>query len=168
MRERYESDVSENPFRWIELNSFEIFRNRRVVIVGVPGAFTPACSDSHLPGYEAAYNQFFRLGVDDIYCIAVNDAFVMYQWAKSLGLERVKMLPDGNGEFTYRFGMLVGRKKHGMGLRSWRYSAFVNNGVVERVFAEANLRDDPDAIPVEASAATEMLSYLETLKLEQY
>ena len=106
-RVRDESIGGENPFRWQDVTTADIFKGKKVVIVALPGAFTPTCSSTHLPGYEAKFAEFKAAGVDDIYCLSVNDAFVMFQWGKNLGVKNVKMLPDGNGDFTRGMGMLM-------------------------------------------------------------
>ena len=137
-----------------------MFRGKRVVVFAVPGAFTPACSETHLPGYERLYDEFKKLGVDAIVCVAVNDAFVMFQWAKSRDIEKVFMLPDGNGDFTRRMGMLVERTTNGMGFRSWRYSMFVDDGAIKRMFVEPNVRDNPPGVGVQVSDAETMLNWL--------
>ncbi len=85
-----------NPFEWKKLSTQDVFRGKRIVLFGVPGAFTPACSDDHLPGFEAHAEAFRALGVDQVVCLSVNDAFVMHQWALSRNIEKVMMLPDGN------------------------------------------------------------------------
>ncbi len=149
-----------NPFEWIDLSSEALFDGRKVVIFGLPGAFTPACSESHLPGYENAYDDFIALGVDDVICLAVNDAFVMFQWAQSLGIRKTRMLPDGSGRFTRAMGMLVSRSEAGMGDRSWRYSMFVDDGRIEKIFSEPGFQDNPPGIPVTVSGAETMLDYL--------
>ena len=121
-RVRDESIGGDNPFRWQDLSSREIFAGKRVVVFALPGAFTPTCSSTHLPGYEAHYEELRAKGVDEVYCLSVNDAFTMYQWGKKLGAEKVRLLPDGNGEFTRKMGMLVDKSNLGFGFRSWRYS----------------------------------------------
>ena len=98
-----------NPFEWKTVTSQDVFAGKRIVLFAVPGAFTPACSDSHMPGYERRYDDFRQLGVDQVVCLAVNDAFVMFQWAKSRDIAKTFMLPDGNADFTRRMGMLVDR-----------------------------------------------------------
>jgi thioredoxin-dependent peroxiredoxin len=152
-----------NPFEWKDVTSAEIFAGRRVVLFAVPGAFTPACSESHLPGFEAAYDEFRALGVDEVICLSVNDAFIMFQWAKAQNITKIRMLPDGNGEFSRLMGMLVDRSAQGMGLRSWRYSMLVENGEIRTVFAEPGLRDNPAGVPVQRSDAGTMLDYLRAL-----
>lgn len=159
-RVRDESVEGPNPFRWEDKTSADIFGNKRVVVFALPGAFTPTCSSTHLPGYEENYQAFRDAGIDEIYCLSVNDAFVMFQWGKNLGAENVKLLPDGNADFTRLMGMLVDKRNLGFGQRSWRYSMVVNNGEVEKVFAEAGLRDNADSDPFEVSDANTMLNYL--------
>lgn len=149
-----------NPYEWKSVSSADLFNGKRVVVFALPGAFTPACSETHLPGYEAAMDEFATLGVDDVICISVNDAFVMFQWAKAQNITRVRMLPDGNAEFTRKMGMLVDRSANGMGLRSWRYSMLVEDGKITALFSEPGLRDNPPGVPVQVSGADTMLAHL--------
>ena len=149
-----------NPYEWRAVTSDDLFAGRRVVLFALPGAFTPACSDSHLPGYEAAFDDFVALGVDEVICLSVNDAFVMFQWAKSQGITRLRMLPDGNGEFTRKMGMLVDRSATGMGMRSWRYAMLVEDRQITALFAEPGFGDNPPGVPVQVSDAATMLAHL--------
>ena len=162
-RVRNEALGGENPFEWKDVTTDDLFRGKRVVLFGVPGAFTPACSDSHLPGYERAYEEFRALGVDAVICVSVNDAFVMFQWAKSRNIQSVFMLPDGNADFTRRMGLLVERRAQGMGLRSWRYSMLVDDGEIKKMFIEPDVRDNPPGVGVSVSDAGTMLTYLRGL-----
>lgn len=155
--ERIEGD---NPFRWEDKTTDDIFAGRKVVIVALPGAFTPTCSSTHLPGYEQNYSEFQQCGVDDIYCLSVNDAFVMYQWSKKLEVDHVKMLPDGNADFTRGMNMLVEKNNLGFGDRSWRYSMLVDDKKVVKIFAEPELSDNCPSDPFEVSDAQTMLNYL--------
>jgi thioredoxin-dependent peroxiredoxin len=159
-RVRDESIGGENPFKWQDVTTKDIFAGKKVVIFSLPGAFTPTCSSTHLPGYEAAYAEMKGLGVDEVYCMSVNDAFVMYQWGLKLGANNVKLLPDGNGEFSRKMGMLVEKSNLGFGMRSWRYSMVVNDGKVEKLFAEAGYSDNCGTDPFEVSDASTMLAYL--------
>lgn len=149
-----------NPFRWQDLTSDEIFAGKRVVLFSLPGAFTPTCSSNHLPRYEELYAEFQAQGIDTIVCLSVNDAFVMFQWGKQVGANNVMLLPDGNGEFTRKMGMLVDKSNLGFGLRSWRYSMLVNDGAIEKVFAEPEFGDNCPIDPFEVSDADTMLAYL--------
>lgn len=150
----------ENPFRWQLLSSDEIFANKNVVVLALPGAFTPTCSSTHLPGFEAKYDELRACGIDEVYCLSVNDAFCMYQWAKQLGIKSVKMLPDGNGDFTRLMGMLVDKHNLGFGYRSWRYSMHVVNGQIKQLFVEPGLEDNCAEDPFTCSDVDTMLQYL--------
>lgn len=159
-RVRNEALGGPNPFEWKTITTDDIFAGNKVVLFGLPGAFTPACSEEHLPGYEKHFDELIAAGADKVVCTSVNDAFVMFQWAKAQGISKVFMLPDGNGTFARRLGMLVDRKAQGMGLRSWRYSMFVDDKKIDKIFAEPGMRDDPPGVPLQDSGAEAMLEYL--------
>jgi peroxiredoxin (alkyl hydroperoxide reductase subunit C) len=142
---------------WVDVTSDEIFKDKTVVVFSLPGAYTPTCSSSHLPRYEELAMKFFEHGVDDIYCISVNDTFVMNAWADEQELDYVQVLPDGNGEFTKGMGLLVDKSAVGFGQRSWRYSMLVKNGIVEKMFIEPVQEGDP----FEVSDAVTMLKYID-------
>lgn len=163
-RVRDESIEGPNPFRWQDVTSDEIFKGKKVVVFSLPGAFTPTCSSTHLPGYEEHFDAFKALGVDDVYCLSVNDAFVMYQWGKAQGVKNVKLIPDGSAEFTKGMGMLVKKNDLGFGERSWRYSMFVDSGEIKKVFSEPGFMDDCPTDPFEVSDAGTMLKYLQEQK----
>ncbi len=159
-RVRDESVPGPNPFRWQDQTTQEIFGGKKVVVFSLPGAFTPTCSSNHLPRYEELYEDFKAQGVDQIICISVNDAFVMFQWGKQVGAKNVFLLPDGNGEFTRKMGMLVDKSNLGFGMRSWRYSMLVNDCQIEKMFVEPNFGDNCPTDPFEVSDADTMLAYL--------
>jgi len=159
-RVRDESIDGPNPFRWQDVTSDDIFKNRKVIVFSLPGAFTPTCSSTHLPGFEKHYEEFKNLGIDDIYCLSVNDAFTMFQWGKNLGVKNIKLLPDGSGHFTKGMNMLVDKDNLGFGFRSWRYSMLVDNGEVVKLFSEEGKVDNCDHDPFEVSDADTMLEYL--------
>ncbi len=161
-RVRDESVGGENPYRWQDITTDDVFKGKKVVVFSLPGAFTPTCSSTHLPGFEVAYDEFKALGVDEVYCLSVNDAFVMKQWADKQGVKNVKMLPDGNAAFTRGMGMLVKKENLGFGERSWRYSMFVEDGVIKKLFIEPGYVDNCPDDPFEVSGAGTMLSYLRT------
>jgi peroxiredoxin len=163
-RVRDESIGGENPFRWEDVSTNDIFKGKKVVVFALPGAFTPTCSSKHLPGYEAKYDELKKLGVDEVYCLSVNDAFVMYQWAKHMGVKKVKMIPDGSAEFTRKMGMLVHKDNLGFGMRSWRYSMFVDDGKIEALFIEPGFSDDYEEDPFEVSDVDTMLNFLKERK----
>lgn len=141
---------------WVDRSTADVFSGKTVVVFSLPGAFTPTCSSTHVPRYEELHECFEKESVDDIYCISVNDAFVMEAWAADQEVSHVKLLPDGNGEFTEKMGMLVDKSDIGFGKRSWRYSMLVKDGVIEKIFSEPEKEGDP----FEVSDADTMLSYI--------
>lgn len=149
-RVRDESIEGPNPYRWEFVTTSDLFADKRVVVFSLPGAFTPTCSTYQLPKFEKMYDDFIDEGIDDIYCISVNDAFVMNVWARDQGLEHVKVIPDGNGEFTRKMGMLVDKSNLGFGMRSWRYAMLVDDQYIEAFWPEPgfadNAEDDPYGI----------------------
>lgn len=159
-RVRDESIEGQNPFAWKDLTSDEIFLGKKVVLFALPGAFTPTCSSTHLPGYDMKHDELKDLGVDQVICLSVNDAFVMYKWGLDLNNKNVFMLPDGNGEFTEKMGALVEKTNLGFGKRSWRYSMVVNDGVIEKVFAEDGMADNHEEDPFEVSDVNTMIAHL--------
>lgn len=173
-RTRIESD-DENPFDWKDLTTEDLFKGKKCVVFSLPGAFTPTCSSTHLPGYEKAYEEMKSLGVDEVYCLSVNDAFVMRQWGLKqgltedktvggLGFEKVKLLPDGACQFTRGMGMsCVWDSERGFGERSWRYSAVIDDMKVEKLFIEGGVltpNSGPD--PFEVTDSDTMLEYLKS------
>ena len=112
----------------------DFFKNKKVVLFGLPGAYTSVCSAKHLPGYVKLHDKYKEKGIDHIICISVNDPFVMNAWAQNQKLENVKVIPDGNGEFTDAMDMLVEKRDRCFGMRSWRYAMIVNNSVIEEMF----------------------------------
>lgn len=161
-RVRDDSLGGPNPYRWQDVTSHELFGGRRVVVFSLPGAFTPTCSGKQCPAYEATYARICDCGIDDIYCISVNDAFVMFNWARHLDIRHLKFIPDGSGQFTRRMGMLVNKEHLGFGYRSWRYSMVVDDGGIERIFVEPGINDAGlDDDPYEVTDPETMLSYLE-------
>ena len=107
-------------------------------------------------------DSFKTLGIDEVICLSVNDAFVMYQWRKHLGVEKIFMLPDGNAEFTRKMGMLVDKSNLGFGMRSWRYSMVVQDKQIEKMFVEPGFADNCPTDPFEMSGADSMLKYLKS------
>ncbi len=164
-RVRDENIAGDNPFRWQDVSSDEIFANKKVVVFALPGAFTPTCSSTHLPGFEKQYEKLKSLGVDQVYCLSVNDAFTMFQWSQRLGINNVQMLPDGNAEFTRLMGMLVKKENLGFGLRSWRYSMLVENKQIIKLFSEPGKTDNHPDDPFEVSDVDTIIGYLENNKV---
>jgi len=165
-KEQYQVPEVQFQFReggeFVTRTTAELFNNKRVVIFSLPGAFTPTCSAYQLPGFEEKYDDFLGLGIDDIYCISVNDGFVMNAWAKDQGIEKVTLIPDGNAYFTRSMGYLVNKSNLGFGDRSWRYAAVVDNGIIEKIFVEAGQRDNADTDPYEVSTPENVFEYVKS------
>lgn len=157
----YDSTVEgPNPYRWQDVTSYDYFAGKRVVLFSLPGAFTPTCSTYQLPGFEQNYEQFKALGIDEIYCVSVNDSFVMNKWAESQNLQNVKVIPDGSGVFTSNMNMLVTKDNLGFGVRSWRYAVIVNNGQIEQWFIEPGIEHNCATDPYGESSPENILNYL--------
>ena len=146
--------------KFVELNTKEQFADKRVILFGLPGAFTPTCSEEQLPGFESKFAEFQEKGIDEIYCVSVNDSFVMNSWFDSLGIKNVRPLPDGNGEFTHEIGAECRKSNVGFGMRSWRYAVVVNNGIVESVYIEEGYQDNSETDPYEVSTPENVLENL--------
>ena len=146
--------------QFVTKSTEELFDVKRVVVFSLPGAFTPTCSAYQLPGFEEMYDQFIASGIDEIYCISVNDAFVMNAWAKDQGIKRVKLIPDGNGEFTSGIGMLVKKFNLGFAMRSWRYAAVIDNGMIEKMFVESGKCDNAEEDPYVETTPDKVLEYV--------
>jgi len=159
-RVRDEMAEGPNPFKWAPVKTKELFANRRVVLFALPGAFTPTCSNQQLPGYERLYKKFIKAGVDEVFCLSVNDAFVMYQWGKAQKIKNVKLLPDGNGVFTQWMGADVKKDNLGFGWRSWRYAMVVDNGKIVQMFAEPGFKDNAKDDPYGVSAPENVLEWV--------
>jgi len=167
-RVRDESVGGPNPFRWQNVTSGDLFHNKRVILFSLPGAFTPTCSTFQLPGFEQMFDEFQEEhGIDEIYCLSVNDAFVMNAWAKQQDVKKVKMIPDGCGAFTQRIGMLVKKNNLGFGARSWRYAAIMNSGHVEAWFEEAGMVDNCETDPYSVSSPENVMNYLNSVATEK-
>ncbi len=173
-RVRIESE-EENPFTWKDLTTADYFAGKKCILFSLPGAFTPICSASHLPRYIELYDEFKSLGIDEIYCLSVNDAFVMRKWGLdqgleedktpgSLGFKKIKLIPDGACLFTRGVGMsCTWESERGFGERSWRYSALIDDCVVKKAFVEQPFVQNSEADPYEVSNAETMLNYLKLM-----
>ena len=159
-RVRDDSLGGDNPFKWQMKTSSDYFGNKRVILFSLPGAFTPTCSTFQLPDFNKLYDDFKEFGIDEIYCISVNDSFVMNAWAKHHDIGKVKVIPDGSGEFTRKMGMLVKKDNLGFGLRSWRYAVIIENNEIIQSFIEAGFKDDAEDDPYVVSSPQNILKYL--------
>ena len=145
-----------NDSQWVDITTDELFKGKTVIVFSLPGAFTPTCSSTHVPGYNELAKTFKENGVDDIICVSVNDTFVMNEWKKTQEADNITFIPDGNGEFSEQMGMLVDKENLGFGKRSWRYSMLVTDGVIKKMFIEPEVEGDP----FEVSDAETMLNYI--------
>ena len=165
VRERDDSIEGSNPFKWVEKSANDYFGKGKYILFSLPGAFTPTCSTYQLPNFEKLYSEFKELGITEIYCMSVNDSFVMNAWAKHHDIKRIKMIPDGNGEFTHGIDMLVQKNNLGFGMRAWRYAAIIEDGQLTKMLSEPgkddNIQDDPYGI----SSPENVMKYL---KGEEY
>jgi glutaredoxin-like protein len=143
-------------YQWVTKHTDDFFKNKKVVLFALPGAFTPTCSSVHLPSYNDLYSAFKRNGIDDVICLSVNDSFVMNEWKKKERAQNITMLPDGNGEFSRKLGFLVNKQEMCFGDRSWRYSMLVDDGKIIKLFIEPEEEGDPYG----ESSAEKMLYYL--------
>jgi peroxiredoxin len=159
-RVRDESIGGDNPYRWEDVTTEDLFAKKRIVMFSLPGAFTPTCSTFQVPGFEEAYEEIKSNFVDDIYCVSVNDSFVMNAWAKAQGVKNIKMVPDGSGKFTEALGMLVDKDNLGFGKRSWRYAAVITDSVVEKEFIEPGFMDNCPEDPYGETSPETVLTYL--------
>ena len=149
-------------YDWKDVTSDDICSDKNVIIFSLPGAFTPTCSTQQLPGFENLYNEFKEQGIDEIYCLSVNDAFVMNAWAESQKIKNVKVIPDGSGEFTKQMGMLVDKDNLGFGQRSWRYAMIVKNGIIDSMYVEQGKEDNCDTDPYIISSPENIFYHLKS------
>ncbi|MES2019271.1 MAG: glutathione peroxidase [Pseudomonadota bacterium] len=142
--------------QWKDISTDELFNGKTVVVFSLPGAYTPTCSSTHLPRYNELAPVFRQNGVDDIVCLSVNDAFVMNEWKAGQDAANITVIPDGNGDFSAGMGLLVDKRSLGFGMRSWRYSMLVKDGIIAKIFIEPEREGDP----FEVSDAETMLHYI--------
>jgi len=139
----------------------DFFKDKRVVLFGLPGAFIPSCSSQQLPEFENNCERFKKLGIDEVYCCSVNDAYIMKAWSEKIQIKNVKLIPDGNGELTKQMGMLISREHLGLGNRSWRYMAVITDRIVEKWWEEPGINNDgSDDDPYGETMPEKCLDYL--------
>ena len=153
----------EGNFGWKDVTTCDYFKGNSVILFSLPGAFTPTCSTYQLPNFEKKFAEFSLEGIDEIYCMSVNDAFVMNAWAKDQKLEYVKVIPDGSGRFTRGMGMLVRKDPEDFGYRSWRYAAHIEDCVVKKMWVEEGKMDDCPTDPYGATNPQEILEDLQNV-----
>ena len=154
---------AEGNYGWKDVTTCDYFKGKSVILFSLPGAFTPTCSTYQLPNFEKKFAEFSLEGIDEIYCMSVNDAFVMNAWAKDQKLEYVKVIPDGSGRFTRGMGMLVRKDPEDFGYRSWRYAAHIEDCVVKKMWVEEGKMDDCPTDPYGATNPQEILEDLQNV-----
>lgn len=157
-----------NPFEWKDVTTEDIFDNKAVVVFSLPGAYTPTCSTFQVPGFERLYNEFIESGIDEVYVISVNDTFVMRRWMINQDIKNLKFIPDGNGEFTEKMGMLVRKYNLGFGDRSWRYAMLVVDGVIVKLFVEPGKEDNCGIDPYGETSPEKVLEFIKQPTSKQY
>lgn len=137
-RVRDESVGGPNPYRWQDVTTADYFAGKRVILFSLPGAFTPTCSAQHVPSYVKHFDALKAKGISEIWCVSVNDAFVMGAWARDQkAAGKVRMMADGSAEFTKKLGLELDLTARGMGVRMQRFSMVIDNGVVSQLNIEA-------------------------------
>ena len=164
IRVRDETVEGDNPYRWDKFDLVKQFKGKRVVVFSLPGAFTPTCSTYQVPGFEENADKIKSYGIEDIYCISVNDTFVMNAWAKSHNLLNVKVIPDGTGDFTDSMGMLVDKHNLGFGVRSWRYAMIISNGQIQKIFMEPGISNNCEEDPYGETSPEKIIEWLQAEK----
>ena len=157
-RVRDENSDEENPYKWENKTTSDFFEGKKNILFSLPGAFTPTCSTFQLPDFEDLHDEFCKNGIQEIFCISVNDAFVMNKWGESQNINKVKLIPDGSGEFTRRMGMLVAKDNLGFGFRSWRYAAVIENKKIINWFEEPGISDNYEDDPYGETSPQNILS----------
>ena len=154
--------------KWVDITTTTLFQNKKVVLFSLPGAFTPTCTSQQLPGFETMCKTFkISHNIDDVYCVSVNDSYVMNAWAHASNIQNVKMIPDGNGEPTKALDMLVTKEAIGFGYRSWRYAAIINDCEIEKMFIEPGRDINDPSDPYGVSSPENVLSYLQSEEIKR-
>ena len=148
---------------WKEIDTEEIFSEKKIIVFSIDGAFTSSLNDKNIQEYDEAHTQLKSTGIDEVYCVSVNDSFVMNAWANHMKIKNVKMIPDGSGNFTRFMGMLIGKNHLGFGLRSWRYMTVINDNTIEKWWQEPGINNEgTDDDPYIESTPENMIKYLES------
>jgi peroxiredoxin len=143
------------PLASVPVSTADVLGKGRVVLFGVPAAFSPTCSDLHMPGFVGRADEILARGIDRIFCVSVNDSYVMAAWGRSQGTgDKVSLLADGNGELTRAMGLDIDMSASGMGTRSRRYAAILEEGVVTHLALEERTGLDVSSAAAVLSALT--------------
>ena len=133
---------------------------KKTILIGLPGAFTPVCTTYQIPEFEERFDELKEFGIEQICAVLVNDGWVLGAWQQKLNLQNIRLLSDGNGEFTERMNMLVSYRHLHFGWRSWRYVCLVNNSKIEKSWIEKGFTNNPWDDPYEETTFDNVLEYL--------
>ncbi|SCM04165.1 1-cys peroxiredoxin, putative [Plasmodium chabaudi adami] len=162
--EERKSPDDKSPFRSIDTH--ELFKSKRILLISLPGAFTPLCTSKMIPEYEKEYDNFIiENKFDDIYCITNNDIYVLKSWFKDMGIKKIKYISDGNSSFTESMNMLVDKSNYFMGMRPWRYVAIVENNILIKIFQENEKQHNIQTDPYDISSANHVKEFLKHNKI---
>ena len=156
------SDDDTPKVQWYEMTTKQLFSDKKSVLFSLPGAFTPICSTFQLPLFDSLYTDFTDLGIDEVYCLSVNDPFVMDAWRTASSIKHVQLIPDGTGEFTRKMGMLVHKDNLAFGMRSWRYAAIIDDEDIVAWFEEPGFADNCPDDPYGETTPQSLLDFLRT------
>ncbi|CAD2084650.1 1-cys peroxiredoxin, putative [Plasmodium vinckei brucechwatti] len=162
--EEKKSSGDKSPFKSIDTH--ELFKSKRILLISLPGAFTPLCTSKMIPEYEKEYDNFIRENkFDDIYCITNNDIYVLKSWFKDMGIKKIKYISDGNSSFTESMNMLVDKSNYFMGMRPWRYVAIVENNILIKIFQENEKQHNIQTDPYDISSVNHVKEFLKHNKI---
>ena len=159
---RISTEGEGTSIQWFEKTTKEMFGDKKTVLFSLPGAFTPICSTFQLPLFDSLYSDFRNLGIDEVYCLSVNDPFVMDAWKAASSIRHVQLIPDGTGEFTRKMGMLVYKNNLAFGMRSWRYAAIIDDEDIVAWFEEPGFSDNCPDDPYGETTPQNLLDFLRT------
>ncbi|SOV13241.1 1-cys peroxiredoxin [Plasmodium sp. gorilla clade G2] len=160
------SDTDGSPNDFTSIDTHELFNNKKILLISLPGAFTPTCSTKMIPGYEEEYDYFIKENnFDDIYCITNNDIYVLKSWFKSMDIKKIKYISDGNSSFTESMNMLVDKSNFFMGMRPWRFVAIVENNILIKMFQEKDKQHNIQTDPYDISTVNNVKEFLKNNQL---
>ncbi|CAC9696065.1 1-cys peroxiredoxin [Plasmodium sp. DRC-Itaito] len=160
------SDSDGGPNDFTSIDTHELFNNKKILLISLPGAFTPTCSTKMIPGYEEEYDYFIKENnFDDIYCITNNDIYVLKSWFKSMDIKKIKFISDGNSSFTESMNMLVDKSNFFMGMRPWRFVAIVENNILVKMFQEKDKQHNIQTDPYDISTVNNVKEFLKNNQL---
>ncbi|VWU52941.1 1-cys peroxiredoxin, putative [Hepatocystis sp. ex Piliocolobus tephrosceles] len=163
VKEMSNEETSKDTSEFQDVDTHELFQNKRILLISLPGAYTPTCTSKMIPEYEKEYDYFINeKKFDDIYCITNNDIYVLKNWFKYMDIKKIKYVSDGNSAFTERMNMLVDKSNFFLGMRPWRYVAIIENNVLKKMFQEENKMHNIQSDPYIVSSLSNVREFLKT------